>query len=450
MRIDWYSPVPPSRSGIAKYTAAVLPELAKRASVTVWTPQASWDRSLETFATLRQLSSGDPPWDEVNRAQLAVYQVGNHAAFHGYIWEISCRHPGLVILHDSVLHDLFYRHYVEARGNVAGYLALMRTYYGYPGWADAHGLATGRLAMDHLDANYPLTEAAIRAALGVVVHSETAAMEAKTRGTAPVLQIPMPYPTVPLERKLADSCNTRAKGFDESEPFRLIVFGSIGRNRQIIELLRALGTMVERMRFRLDIYGDIWDLPPVTAEIREFDLADTVTVHGYVPEAELNSALDRADLAINLRFPTMGESSISQLQIWEHSLPALVTQVGYYATLPPSAVKFVRPGHELEDIQVHLRRLLTDPEEFGQMGQSGRRYLEEHHGIESFAEHILAFAQVATDLHVRLAAADFAKHLTNDLAGYLNGVLLDNALSAVTSRVEEALRVPTSSLPTPG
>jgi hypothetical protein len=71
----------------------------------------------------------------------------------------------------------------------------------------------------------------------------------------------------------------------------------------------------------------------------------------------------------------MGESSISQLQIWEHGLPSLVTAVGYYATLPEETVAFVRPSHELEDIQAHLRRFLADPAAFSRMGLAGRRYL---------------------------------------------------------------------------
>ena len=54
-------------------------------------------------------------------------------------------------------------------------------------------------------------------------------------------------------------------------------------------------------------------------------LRERVTFHGYVSEAELEAALDDADLAVNLRYPTMGEASGSQLRIWDHALPSLVT-----------------------------------------------------------------------------------------------------------------------------
>ena len=36
------------------------------------------------------------------------------------------------------------------------------------------------------------------------------------------------------------------------------------------------------------------------------------------------------ELLINLRYPTMGEASLSQLRIWRHALPSMVTQVGWH------------------------------------------------------------------------------------------------------------------------
>lgn len=54
--------------------------------------------------------------------------------------------------------------------------------------------------------------------------------------------------------------------------------------------------------------------------------------------------LAHSDMALNIRYPSMEEASFSQLRIWEHALPAIVTRVGWYATLPEDVVFFVRPG----------------------------------------------------------------------------------------------------------
>ncbi len=94
-----------------------------------------------------------------------------------------------------------------------------------------------------------------------------------------------------------------------------------------------------------------------------------VTLHGFVPAEDLEAALTSAHLAINLRFPTMGEASVSQLQIWDHALPSLVTRVGWYATLPQETVAFVRPEHEITDIQAHLHAFVDDPGRYAHMGR---------------------------------------------------------------------------------
>jgi hypothetical protein len=102
-------------------------------------------------------------------------------------------------------------------------------------------------------------------------------------------------------------------------------------------------------------------------------------------------------LAVNLRYPTMGEASISQLQIWEHALPTLVTAAGWYANFPPEAVAFVQPAHEIEDIQAHLKAFLADPEHFARMGAHGRRILEERHNPEAYVDILMELASDAVE-----------------------------------------------------
>src|SRR5687768_16574235 len=92
-RIAFLSPMPPARTGIATYSAQVLASLGetgfkKRNRVDVLWPL-------------------DPRVDEtVASADLAVYHVGNNAEFHGEIYRLAVRHPGLLMLHDLAIDDL--------------------------------------------------------------------------------------------------------------------------------------------------------------------------------------------------------------------------------------------------------------------------------------------------------------------------------------------------------
>src|SRR5262249_62365382 len=147
----------------------------------------------------------------------------------------------------------------------------------------------------------------------------------------------------------------------------------------------------DRGKFQLDVYGDLWDKGHVEHCCRSLGLQDQVRLYGHVADETLDAALGSAHLAINLRLPTMGEASESQLQLWSHALPSLVTRVGWYASLPEEAVCFVRPDHEMADIQAHLRAFLTNPSHFAAKGENGRQVLEEQHVPESYAEAVVQF-----------------------------------------------------------
>ena len=54
MKINWFSPLPPSPTGIAEYTGTLLPWLSTKAEVTLWTDQASWSPALQCFCPVRR------------------------------------------------------------------------------------------------------------------------------------------------------------------------------------------------------------------------------------------------------------------------------------------------------------------------------------------------------------------------------------------------------------
>ena len=72
MKVAYYSPLPPSRSGIADYSALLLPELQKHIDVVIARP-----------GRFRR----DPA------ADIRLYHVGNDAAAHGWIVEALRKSP---------------------------------------------------------------------------------------------------------------------------------------------------------------------------------------------------------------------------------------------------------------------------------------------------------------------------------------------------------------------
>jgi glycosyltransferase involved in cell wall biosynthesis len=224
-------------------------------------------------------------------------------------------------------------------------------------------------------------------------------------------------------------------GQREGPPYRLVVFGHIGPNRRMDALLLALAEFPERDRFHLDIYGQLWDMERVRDQLRALALKGLVTLHGFVPERELNAALAVAHLVINLRYPTMGEASVAQLQVWDHALPSLVTRVGWYARLPEDAVAFVRPEHEIADIQAHLGAFLANPARFARMGEIGRRILVQYHTPEAYAQAILAFAADAQRFHQRAVAFNLAERAGAEMGAWMSPTAPEEALRKVAEEI---------------
>ncbi|HEX3248252.1 MAG TPA: glycosyltransferase [Pyrinomonadaceae bacterium] len=414
MKINWFCPLPPAKTSIADdYLVGILPSLSRQSELTLWTDQINWDRKLENFASVRHYDPYAINWPDLHEADVTFYNIGNNHLFHAGIWQVSRRHPGIVILHDLRVHNFFDSLYRGQWRDAGGYLAQMKRHYGDEGLrAASEFVNSGAVNIDFMTEHYPLTPLALENCLAVLVHSLEAYDYIKAMKQWPVAIASLPRTLPPPRDDNAASITT---------PYRLIMFGYMGRNRRLDAVLEALGTMPERDSFRLDIFGDITDGRNLRSRIRKLGLGNMVQLHGYTPEAELSKALETSHLAINLRYPTMGEASGSQLRIWYHALPSLVTGVGWYSSLSRDIVAHVRPEHERDDIQSHLQAFLKSPESFAQMGQRGFSLLREQHDPEKYVHAILELAANAAQFRVRKSGYDLARR-----AGTLMGSWTSN------------------------
>ena len=404
MKLNWFSPLPPAKTDIAHYTKRVLPALSGLADVTLWTDQRDWDATLGKQVEVRSFRLERMPWAELNRADASFYQIGNNPLFHGSIWQVSRLHAGVIVLHDFSLHHFFDGLYRVKWRDLDSYLAVMEAYYGEEGRCDAaESFRDEARNIGYMAERYPLTRLAVENALGVVVHTRDSFDALSKNAQWPIVCAPLPF--------AAGTISSRRAAKQTGPPYLLIVFGYIGRNRRLEGLLQALGELPERTQFHLDIYGDILDGEEhLRSQLRTLDLKSHVTMHGFTAEAKLDQALSEAHLAINLRHPTMGEASGSQLRIWAHRLPSLVSKVGWYASIPADAVAFVRPdANEVMDIQDHLRAFLADTSAFVAMGERGRRELEEQHSCEQYAKTIVEMARRSGDFRARAASLKLAE-----------------------------------------
>lgn len=396
MRINWFSPLPPARTDIGHYTARILPALAARMQVVLWTATPLVQVPRLPGVTVRQIATATPA--ALHAADATFYNLGNNALFHAEILDWARRVPGIVVLHDADIQHLLVYDMVERRGDGAGYIATMTELHGAEGEALARARLKGADVLDRLH-DFPLLSPALTKTMGVVCHSRVA----KARVDAldvPTALLDLPFAPSPLEDRAA-----RAPG----APIRLVQFGYLGPNRSIHKVLAALaewrGAHPDRAdAVRFDVYGQLWPGNDVAARIADLRLEEVVRLHGFVDEADLDAAIAGADLVLNMRYPTLGEASGSQMRIWNAGVASLVTDAGWFAELPDDTVIKVAPGSEGEALAEALSRLGADPESLVEIGAAGRRRLEARHTPETYAEAIIRVVEDAGAITARASA----------------------------------------------
>lgn len=423
MKINWFSPLPPAKTEIANYTKKVLPYLHNLAEITLWTDQEIWNEELETYNTVKHYHLDRMPWFELNQGDINIYHLGNNAQFHHHIWQVSRQSPGIVILHDEKLQDFFYMLSPDKNN----YIQYMKECYGEEGEKNGRLFLNGHHSMTFMAENYPLTSLALENALAVMSHNRDTYLNLTSTNQWLTGYTPLPY------------LNDYSANFEEKQrkkPYKLIIFGFIGKNRRLDSILTALSQFRNRDSFCLDIYGELWDQDYIVSRIEELGLKKLVKIYGFVRDEELDSALTKADLAINLRYPTMGEASGSQLRLWSHGLPSLVTSVGWYGSLSPSAVAFVRFDHEIEDIHRHLQGFLDRPDYYRKMGLEGKKILERDHHPELYAKSIVNFAEMVCKYRCQSSVDRIVQRIATEIKYISPENLFPHNLTTVAENIE--------------
>jgi glycosyltransferase involved in cell wall biosynthesis len=351
MKVAYYSPLPPSRSGIADYSALLLPELEKRIDVVLARP-----------GRLRR----DPP------ADVALYHVGNDAEAHGWIVEALRRRPGVVVLHDFVLHHLVVG-LTFARGDAAGYLAAMEREDGLVGRLLAYAVLDNKLPplWETRPEDYPLAGEVLDRATGLIVHSHYVERRTRESGfTGPIARIPHPAWPVPAIEP-ADVRGDPLYG----------CFGHLNETKRVEELVSSFARLRERRPgARLLLVGSL------AVRLDRLELPDGVEHRDYVPEAELWSLMAACDAIVSLRSPTMGETSGSAIRALSLGKPLVVSDVGWFAELPADAVIKVPVDGREEDTLLAALEALVDPDVRAAMGERARELVEREHRVDRVAE----------------------------------------------------------------
>jgi glycosyltransferase involved in cell wall biosynthesis len=441
MRLAWFSPLPPHRSGIAAYCAALLPRLAGGHTIDAYVDDTDGRAAVASVTPIpgvRVAGAHDFVWEHVLRPyDLTVFQLGNETCHH-YMWPYLVHAPGLVLLHDAQLHQARARALI-LQHREDDYLAEFR--YSHPdtdpGVADLILAGLG----GSLYYFWPMVRVPIEAARMVAVHSAGLARDLRDdypgRAFAHVRQ---GYADI-TPRARATPAEVRRR---HAIPDDAVIFASFGRvtpEKQLTTVLMALAQVASDVPLaRLLVVGD----PPADDTLgraaRDLGLADRIAITGYVADDVLPEYLAAADVCLNLRWPTARETSGAWIRCLAAGKSTIVSDLAHQTDIPSLDLRSGNvqcttfPAPEavcvavdlLDDVhmlRLALRRLATDDRLRTRLGAAARRYWQREATLDVMVADYEAALTQAAQTPAPETPAGWPTHLTGDGTATLRAVI---------------------------
>jgi glycosyltransferase involved in cell wall biosynthesis len=294
------------------------------------------------------------------------------------------RRRGIVVLHDFVLHHLV-AGLTLGRGDGAGYLDAMQRDSGVIGRLLAHGVIDGLLPplWESRTEDFPLVDGVLDHADGVIVHSryvERRVQRSGFRGRVwriahPAWPEPRRLPPLTLPRQASVVIGCFGNLIPSKRGPQLLQAFAAVRTRYPDALLAFAGGISSR--YDLELHADEHGL----------QLGDSVVHLGYVDEDDIWPLLTACDILVNLRWPTMGETSGSVIRALAVGRPVVVSDVGWFAELPNAVAAKIPVGpREIETLTAVLELLVADEALRARMGRAGAEYCRREHDLDRVAD----------------------------------------------------------------
>jgi hypothetical protein len=351
--IGFYSPLPPARTGVADYSAALLQALQQRVSV------------------------------RVNRdGDVNLYHIGNNQ-LHASIYQRALNRPGMVVLHDAVL-----QHFALGYFSREAYIDEFAFNYGE--WARdlAARLWTNRArsGSDSSYFRYPMLRRIAEQSRMIIVHNPAAAAMVRDHCvTAKIIEIPHLFaPASLLPVSEAERLRMQLGGGP--------LFGIFGHLRESKRVLPALRVFSKLRDFRLLLAGDI-----VSSDLRratEPYLSNPNVRHiGYMsPESYWTAAL-AVDACINLRYPAAGETSGVSVGMMGAGRPVIMTDSLENSRYPDgTCIKISAGVSEEAELEATLRWAADHRSPLREIGRRSADHVREVHAASKVADTLIECA----------------------------------------------------------
>ncbi|MDP9054645.1 MAG: hypothetical protein M3N93_10150 [Acidobacteriota bacterium] len=353
LRVGYHAPPPGSRTGIADYAETLRKSLAQRASVE----------------------------DGAESADIHLYQLGNNR-LHEEIYARALAVPGVIVLHDAVLHHFFL-------GTLPHDAYIAEWVYNYGEWRRDLGeelwLGRAKSSVDPRYFQFPMLRRVLERSRAAIVHNPGAAAILRAANPALPIEIiphlcevtdpPDAFEIMRFRERLGVAASTRLFG----------MFGYLREPKRVMPCIRAFQRLhavnpdTALLLAGEVVSGDLARL--LTSEVKEIPAIRRL---GHLSERDFRIAGAAVDCCLNLRYPAAGESSGIAVRLMSLGKPVIVTDNAENADFPLAAVLRNSAGvAEAEELFDHMLLVTQFPTIAREIGIEARRHIREQHSLDS-------------------------------------------------------------------
>lgn len=374
MKIAWFSPFN-NKSAIGLVSKYIIEELARNHQVDLWLHEDT--NLLGTDVPIISYSQNKFEPKKLTGYDAVFYILGDNFEYHGPIYMISQLVPGIVILHDYVMHHFFTGFFFIYLNDYNKYITEMGKFYGAKGKLIAHNSLNNNITpiWESNDViHYSFIEKCIVGARGVFTHSQFVKKNLQPFFLGPIEVQYLPYE--PFIKKGSSSPGSPNK----SSILYITSLGYVNSNRCHEHIIRVIGSNEQfKKSVKYLIAGPYNSQDPyyhhLISLIQQLGLVDTVRFTDYLSDNEFHSIVTKTDLFFNLRIPAMEGGSATLLEEMVSGKPVVVADTGVYNEIPDNCVLKIRCDNIENDIISILKNFILDPTRFSEYGDNGKKYV---------------------------------------------------------------------------
>ncbi len=393
-KIALVAPWPKQQTGIANYVYQIVPYMNHYFDIDLFVDN-SMDKDCELLPykygnrfTIDQLEQLYDNYSEV------IFHIGNCVRYHANTYRLFEKLGGIAEIHDFDLNAFFYQGFY-AVGQKEIFYRVLKAGYGEKG--EEHFRRLERKIEGTDGVRFPMSHGIARQASKVIVHNEWSYRQLEED----IHKYLVPHACFEMEtlgenrQELLD----RVREMICYQPGEILIgcLGWMNSNKRPQVMIQSLVRLRQQgYPVKLVFWGDK-GTEECNALIEREKVQEAVIITGYLKREEYLAGLELSDIILNLRYPTMGESSGTLCETMKAGKPSIVTAINQYLEFPDDVCWKVPLGRmEVPALTAMLQYLLDHEEVRNAMAENARVYADRILNSENIAR---LYARLITEIY---------------------------------------------------